>query len=51
MAVVNGQGVHFSNAKKCVRPLIDINQAVQVSSLAVEGAFVVHAKVACSARI
>jgi hypothetical protein len=51
MAIVNGQGVHFSGVKKCARPLIDINQAVQVSSLTVEGAFVVHAKVTCPARI
>ena len=40
----------FSGIKKCVRPPIDVNQAVQVSSFAVEGAFVVHAKVTCPAR-
>src|SRR5215469_13274186 len=39
----------FFGVKKCARPLIDINQAVQVSSLTVEGAFVVHAKGACPA--
>jgi hypothetical protein len=51
MAIVNGQGVHFSGVKKCARPLIDINQAVQISSLTVEGTFVVHAKRACPARL
>jgi len=33
------------------RPLIDINQAVEVSWFAVAGAFVVQAKVRCPARI
>jgi hypothetical protein len=33
-----------------IRAPIDVNQAVQVSSFAVEGAIVVHAKVTCPAR-
>ena len=43
--------VDIAGFRDACRPLIDINQAVQVSSFAVEGAFVVHAKVACPARI
>jgi hypothetical protein len=43
--------VDIAGVEYACRPPIDINQAVQVSSFAVEGAFVVQAKVTCPARI
>jgi K+ transporter len=48
---VTGVEALYADMGPACRPLIDINQAVQVSSFAVEGAFVVHAKVTCPARI